>query len=163
MTAPEGWLSGDESAELLRLVAPGKTVLELGAYKGRSTVCFASVAKYVVSVDVHEGIHPQHPADTLAEYVENVRHLPNVAIVVANWTELAPLLGDFDIVYVDGNHDSESAERDTRIALDRNPELIILHDWDDACVREGVRAALGVEPAAVVDSIASFYRKDWEK
>lgn len=153
---PEGWLTDEEADELARLAA-GKTVLELGSYKGRSTVCFASVAKYVVSVDTHGGTHPQHPGDTLPEYVQNVRHLANVALVVGDWRAIAPYLGDFDLVYVDGSHGPTPAEEDTRIALARNPETIVIHDWADACVREGARYALGdIDPAAVVGSVASF-------
>ena len=36
MTLPEGWLSPEEAHELRRL-SRGRTVLELGAWKGRST------------------------------------------------------------------------------------------------------------------------------
>lgn len=113
---PPGWLMDDEARELRRL-AEGRTVLELGAWKGRSTVVLAEVAHYVVSVDRHEGIPEVGSEDSLPDYLSAVRQLGNVAIVVADFEDIICLLGDFDVVYVDGNHDEEAAFRDATMAL----------------------------------------------
>ena len=44
---PQGWLLNEE-ADRLAEAARGRVVLELGAWKGRSTVLLTSVAEYVV-------------------------------------------------------------------------------------------------------------------
>lgn len=158
---PQGWLTPPEANEL-RYLSRGRTVLELGAWKGRSTVVLSEAAAYVVSVDTHRGIAEVGGDDSLAEYLASVRDLPNVAIVVADWCDLSPLLGHFDLVYVDGNHDLRSVERDTMIALERDPDWIAFHDWDFEEVRDGAALSLGVsDPTRLTGSVASFHRQAW--
>lgn len=153
MSLPDGWLTEEEAGELRRL-AKGKTVLELGAWKGRSTVVLAEVAYFVISVDRHLGI-PDH-GDSLLEYVANVRGCGNVAIVISDFASFVPVLEILDMVYVDGDHDADSVERDTQLALDAKPYLVAFHDWDIEGVREGVKRVLEREPDALVGSVASF-------
>lgn len=157
MQLPDGWLPDDEVRELQRL-AKGKTVLELGAWKGRSTVALSEVAKYVVSVDRHRGI-PGHGL-SLQEYLRAVRDLPNVAIVIAEFNRFCPLLCDyFDLVFIDGDHDDESVARDTVTALEHVTleGRIAFHDWDFASVRAGAGSILGKRsPESVVGSLSSF-------
>jgi SAM-dependent methyltransferase len=160
MTLPDGWLAPDEADELRRLAA-GKTVLELGAWKGRSTVVMAEVARYVVSIDRHQGIPEVGDEDSLPDYLDAVRGLPNVAIVVSTFKEFLPLLGVvFDVAYIDGNHDSNSVEEDTLLACQHlyySSGILIFHDWDFGSVREGVRRAIGLrEPDSLVGSVAAF-------
>lgn len=155
---PDGWLRDDEAAELAR-ISLGRTVLELGAWKGRSTCVLAAGARYVVSVDRHEGIAEVGGKDSLAEYLANVRSLPNVAIVVACFEEFVPLLSHvvFDLVYVDGDHDAAAVARDTVLATSHAREMVAFHDWDFESVREPVRAAFGREPDALVGSLATYW------
>jgi hypothetical protein len=157
MRLPDGWLPDNEVAELQRL-AKGRTVLELGAWKGRSTVALSQVAHYVVSVDRHQGI-PGHDDDSLPDYLSSVRILSNVAIVVAEFDRFCPLLCDyFDLVFIDGDHDADSVERDTRTALEHTTlsANLAFHDWDFESVREGVGRVLRRSPDRVVGSLASF-------
>jgi predicted O-methyltransferase YrrM len=162
LNLPEGWLTEDEARELRRL-AKGKTVLELGAWKGRSTVAMAGVAKYVVSVDRHQGIEEEGGSDSLPDYLKSVRILSNVAIVVADFSRFCPLLCDyFDLAFVDGDHDTESVARDTLTALDHvSPSgILAFHDWDFDSVRDGVQRVLGSRaPHRVVGSVAVFGTK----
>ena len=158
MSLPQGWCSDAEANELQRL-ATGKTVLELGAWKGRSTVVLAEVATYVVSVDRHHGIEEAGGEDSLPDYLDAVRRLPNVAIVVASFDRFCPLLREeFDLVYVDGNHDEASVFDDCELAIDcvKDDGMIVFHDWDFETVRQGVRRCLGDEPGSLVGSVAAF-------
>jgi predicted O-methyltransferase YrrM len=161
MQLPDGWLPDAEVRELQRL-AEHKTVLELGAWKGRSTVALSRVARYVVSVDRHQGI-PGHDdgEDTLLSYLDAVRPLANVAVVVADFGEFCPFLCDsFDLVFVDGDHDAESVARDTRFALGcvaAHGGQLVFHDWDFSSVVLGAGSIIGYEaPDRVVGSLASF-------
>jgi SAM-dependent methyltransferase len=157
---PEGWLSLDEAHELQRLTKR-KTVLELGAWKGRSTVAIAKVAKYVVSVDRHQGIEEEGGSDSLPDYLDAVRPLANVAIVVADFSRFCPLLCDyFDVVYIDGDHDEEAVARDTQNALEHvhTSGMLVFHDWDFRAVRDGVTSILGLRsPHRIVGSVASYH------
>lgn len=164
MLLPDGWLPDDEVEELQRL-AKDKWVLELGAWKGRSTVALSEVANYVVSVDRHQGI-PGHGL-SLQEYLLAVRDLPNVAIVVADFSYFCPFLSDcFDLVFIDGDHDADSVARDTQTALEHVTVagMLVFHDWDFESVREGAQRVLGFRsrsgssrsPDRVVGSLASF-------
>lgn len=159
MNLPPGWLPTDEVRELQRLTRK-MSVLELGAWKGRSTVAMSHVARYVVSVDRHEGIAEVGGADSLPDYLDAVRGLPNVAIVVAAFDSFCPFLDVFfDVVFVDGDHDEVSVARDTQTALEhvRVGGTLVFHDWDMADVRAGVRSVLGSrDPRALVGSLASF-------
>lgn len=158
---PEGWLLLSEARELQRL-AKGRTVLELGAWKGRSTVALSEVAKYVVSVDRHEGVDgfDVRGEDSLPDYLDAVRGLKNVAAVVADFDDFCPLLCDyFDLVFIDGDHDAESVARDTLTALDHVTVrgTLVFHDWDFDSVIAGVESVLGPRsPNRVVGSLASF-------
>lgn len=155
-TLPQGWLTEGDQRELRR-IAEGKWVLELGAWKGRSTVVLAEVAHYVVSVDRHKGI-PARDDDSLADYIEAVRPLENVAMVVASFVDFVPLLAaEFDLVFIDGDHDLASVEADIELAVALSPTMIAFHDWDFEAVRQAATSALG-EPDSIGGSIASFVR-----
>jgi predicted O-methyltransferase YrrM len=155
MTLPAGWLTDDEAKELERL-ATDRTVLELGAWKGRSTIVMSRVARYVVSVDRHEGIPPSHPEDSLPEYLSSVRGTPNVAIVIADFRDMVRLLRNIDMVYVDGDHDSHAVTCDTTSALTVQPTVVAYHDWDYDDVRKTATRLLGRDPDNVVGSVASY-------
>lgn len=70
-TEIQGWLSEAEGGEL-QMLAAGKTVLEIGAWKGRSTICLASVAKHVVTVDHFKGDGYTGAAFTLPDFVRTL-------------------------------------------------------------------------------------------
>ncbi len=153
---PEGWLSTADIAELRRLGA-GATVLELGAYQGRSTVVLSEVAKYVVSVDRHQGV-PVGDADSLPPYLEAIRPLRNVAIVVAYFEDFVPLLRcAFDLVFIDGQHEYAEVVRDITLALLVDPAIVAFHDWDYDEVRQAGSEVFG-DPNRVHGSVASFRR-----
>ena len=157
MNLPEGWLEEGEAAELQRLAA-GKTVLELGAWKGRSTVALASVASYVVSVDYHRGIVDRPGVDSLPDYLASVRGLDNVAIVIAPFERVVPLFDSFfDFCFIDGSHDEDSVYRDTTLAREHVVGPVALHDWDLEGVRDGAQRAMSRPPDRLVDNYLAVY------
>jgi len=150
---PAGWLSDNEAATLATL-ATDKTVLELGAWKGRSTTALASTARLVVSADWHRGDPDAGYEPTLPDYWANVRDLPNVAVVVGDFGQIVPLFASiFDLAFVDGAHDYESVLRDARGALHLTSGLVLFHDYDQPQVQEAV-AAVGFKPIQAIDTLA---------
>ncbi len=153
---PEGWLTKADENELRRLGA-GKVVLELGAWRGRSTTVLSEVARYVVSVDRHQGIddHMKRP-DSLPGYIAEIRPLRNVAMVIADFVDFVPLLKErFDLVFIDGDHDYDSVLRDIALALLVEPAVIAMHDYDYSDVKRAAMETFG-KPTTLGGSVASF-------
>jgi predicted O-methyltransferase YrrM len=158
----EGWLS-DKEGEALQRLAAGGTVVELGSYKGRSTIAMAASAAQVVSVDHHHGDVNTGPTDTLLDFLENINKHGAADIVLAliePIDEAATLLKrcHFDGCFIDAEHTAESVERDTRLALAvvRPGGWIAWHDWNDTGVRSGVHL-VGLSPTVLADTLAVYY------
>lgn len=140
-----GWLTPEEGAELARLAA-GKSVLEVGAYCGRSTICLAQAARQVATVDTFDGRGTAHPGDTRPKFEENVRRYgvaDRVAVYEGEAAEvLARLPPVYDLVFIDGSHDRESVLRDAGLAAAvlRPGGLLAFHDYGDT--DHGVTAAV---------------------
>lgn len=142
-----GWLTPAEGAALQAL-ARGKLVLELGAWKGRSTCCLAEVATAVRSVDHFRGDGEAGREDTHGNWLANVEaqgHRDKVRGATLTFAEAASLMPEsaYDLVYVDGDHSEAGTEEATRLALFcvRHGGAVALHDWNRASVREGARRA----------------------
>jgi hypothetical protein len=154
---PDGFLSQKEADALMDLAA-GKTVLEMGAFRGRSTVAMALSAKSVTSVDWHEGASeiPQY-GSTLEQYRKNIAPYPNVEPIVGRFEDVLPAMKgrEFDLVFVDGEHSKESVIRDMKLAIAFKPDVIAVHDWGLFEVTEGLET-FGVAPEKVVDTLAIF-------
>jgi predicted O-methyltransferase YrrM len=146
-----GWLTPAEGGKLAELAA-GKDVVELGAWCGRSTCAMSPSARTILSVDGFTG-----PADTMTAYLAYTNSLVNVSHYVGRFENGLPALADgcADLVFVDGQHDADSVERDSRIAqrLLRPGGTVAYHNYTCESVREG-SARLGFRSEGVVDSLA---------
>ncbi len=150
---PEGWLTAPEARTLRRLAA-GKVVLEMGAFKGRSTVVLADTAKHVFSVDRHLGVEGH--GESLDDYLRVALPLANVTIVIGDFENVVPHLCDVGMVYVDGNHDYATVQRDITLIGPLMPRLVAFHDWDFAEVKQAGMDAYGAADG-LVGSVA-WYR-----
>ena len=153
---PPGWLTLDEAMALQTLVT-NQQVLELGSYKGRSTVVMATTAARVVSVDWHQGDMHVGSTDTRAEFAQNIKDFANVVPVTGRFADVVPQLTNytFDGVFVDGQHDFTSVQEDMTLALSLKPKWIAVHDWDDFAVTQAI-ADMGLTPTRVVGALAIF-------
>ncbi len=150
---PPGWLTDNEAACLADM-ARDATVLELGAWLGRSTLTLASTAEHVVSVDWHKGDWDAGFGDTLPGYWEKVRNLDNVTMVVGRFEAIVPLFADrFDLAFVDGAHDHDSVIRDACLAVAATHGKVVFHDFDQPRVRAAV-ASTGIRAVRLVDTLA---------
>ncbi len=112
-----GWLSEAEGIALAEL-ARGKSVLEIGAFCGRSTICMAQTAEEIRTVDPFDGRATPEPADTFSEFMDNlVRYgvdvIPHRATseVVASFEAKS-----FGLVFIDGDHSFDAVVRDAKLA-----------------------------------------------
>lgn len=106
-----------EEMSFLCARAIGKTVLELGAWHGRSTVALASVATRVHSVDWHRGDEHAGEGDTLDSFLKNIAYhgfRDKITIHLGRFEDVLPVLGDhrFGLVFLDGHHSTESVRQD---------------------------------------------------
>ena len=150
--------------EVLRRLATGKRVLEIGCWKGRTAIAMAEVAASVWSIDHFRGDAYAGPYNTLPEAWANViaSGLP-VRLLVGPFTELLPALdlAHFDLVFYDGDHDFEPTQTFLRIALAecRADALIVVDDYSAAYpqVQRAVAEALPVGwPVTVEGALAIF-------
>lgn len=109
----DGWLTEAEGAALANF-AQGKAVLEIGSYKGRSTICMAQTAKSVCSVDPFDARNVGEPAHTIREFYENIGRYGVFDRVKAHvgLSGHVPLEGQFDLAFIDGDHDYEAVLKD---------------------------------------------------
>lgn len=149
---PDGWLTAPEAKQLAKL-ANERVVLELGAFKGRSTVALAETAALVVSVDRHHGIYGDE--DTFPDYLNNIREYGNVVSVIATFEQFVPYLRNIGMVYIDGDHDYESVKRDIVLVSTLEPDVVAFHDWDFPEVAQAGSEAFGT-PDGVVGSVAWY-------
>lgn len=153
----DGWLTLEEGRTLQQLAAGGH-VLELGSYKGRSTVCMAETAAQVYSVDWHKGDAKAGDQDTWDEFHANVDSLAlcKVSTLRNRFEDVLPSMpaAMFDMVFVDDDH-GPSTEFATREALRlvKPGGVIAWHDWPDPAVVAAARSC-GLEPQAIVGSLA---------
>lgn len=129
----DGWLTENEGRNLARL-AKGKRVLEIGSYCGKSTICMAQTAKEVTVVDPFDGRGTPRPRNTLEEFDFNLKRY-GVSVQIhgcGTIDEVGPIIdGEFDLVFIDGDHDAESVRNDLEWALKflADDGTIAFHDY----------------------------------
>jgi hypothetical protein len=127
----EGWLTDDQARRLhaaAAAVAPPGRIVEIGSFRGRSTIALASAAPEaveVVAIDPHAGTDrgPQEiETDAATGETDHERFLANLARAgvrgrvrhVRSFSQdaLAEVEGDIDVLYVDGAHRYRPARDD---------------------------------------------------
>lgn len=158
-----GWMREQERLALRRL-AFGKDVLEIGSYEGLSTINLAATARSVVAIDPFDGRATPKPGNTLTVFESNISSAgveDKVSVLVGTSEEMVPTLnGEFDLVFIDGDHGYESVRRDIELALTRLRDrgLLAFHDYhnDEPGVKRAVdeMVAGGAQLIEQYDTIA---------
>lgn len=108
----------EEEAKILSAIAAHRKVLEIGTGLGVSTRALAKWAKWVVTIDidpwVHENVFP------------DLEQHGNVS--VADNRDDFPHKHDFDIVFIDGDHNLPQVKEDIRFARSHCHGIIVCHD-----------------------------------
>jgi predicted O-methyltransferase YrrM len=149
----------DECRKLAEL-AEGKTVLELGAWKGRSTVAMAQTARRVFSVDWHQGDDHAGEGWTLREYIQNLTRYgvwDRVVPIIGRFEDVLPrLVKGFDLTFIDGLHTTEAAVSDLNWAGIVTDGRIAMHDYNvqGFGINDAANAYFGTEPDEVVRTLA---------
>lgn len=128
-----------EEAVALRDLASGKVVLEVGSWRGFSTIVMAQVATTVHAVDHHLGDeHAQHDESLayLMAHLDEYGCRSRVIVHVGSSEDVLPLLprGHFDMAFIDAYHVAEAVQRDADLAIPlvRFGGILAFHDYGDA-------------------------------
>ena len=131
----DGWFLVDEGNALMYL-AKGKDCLEIGSYKGRSTVALASVANSVFAVDTFkasgDGQVQMSDFTTLDEFLSNTKDFNNVEYGAGRSQDILPSIDrKFDLVFIDGMHSYEQVKLDIELCWDlvKDDGFFAFHDY----------------------------------
>lgn len=124
------WLADQASRRLL--------IVELGSWKGRSTVALSATPGTVVAVDRWDGVLDGRAAapDVYGDFLRNTEPYGNIAHIRCATDELEPnafleTAVPVDMVFIDASHAHDDVLRDIRLAyaLLHGKGLICGHDW----------------------------------
>lgn len=160
----DGWLTEPEGRALAEL-ACGKSVLEIGVYCGRSTICMGQTARQVFACDTFDGRHTPCPRETYDEFIENLDRYGvsgRVMAAIGQSKDVVPTLTEpLEFGFVDGSHDCYSVLQDAKLTGSKLPPdaLIAFHDYrregnEDVtrAIEELIRRGAGL--VRVVDHLA---------
>jgi predicted O-methyltransferase YrrM len=126
----KGWLTRAEATflfEAAKRIDPRSTIVEIGSFKGRSTICLAkgSLAgsrPRVVAIDPHHG-NPEHQrqfgrVDTFDEFRQNLLSARVTHAVIALKDTSVRVAARFDrrvsLLFIDGDHSFAAVRQDLR-------------------------------------------------
>jgi predicted O-methyltransferase YrrM len=126
-------------AELILRTQP-RTVIEIGSDRGVSTELFLLTAARVVAVD------PWESPSSFQEFVERCAGYPHLELCRGNSPEALAKFGvEFDICYIDADHNYEAVQRDilacTRIV--KPDGWLAGHDYHQPQVERAVLSMVG--------------------
>ena len=137
----EGWLSEAQGEALFDVAAHARGrghIVEIGSWKGRSTVWLAAGARIagqrVIAIDPHAGSHEDPSARTFEAFLNNVRQAGVDGVItpmVMSSAEAARRLeGGVEVLFIDGDHSEAGAMADVALWLPRliDGGTILMHD-----------------------------------
>jgi len=158
----EGWIFNEE-LEFLKEFCKDKDVLEVGSYKGKSTVCIASTANSVITVDTFralgDGQKQSNSLTTIVPFLENISEFNNIITIIGESVKVSKDIKDNskDIIFIDASHEYEDVKVDIRVW---EPKLkkggyMLFHDYSYDSI-DGVVKAVDEwkKPEKVIKSIA---------
>jgi predicted O-methyltransferase YrrM len=137
----DGWLSDTQGCALFRAAAATSRngrIVEIGSWKGRSTVWLAAGARLsgarVYAVDPHTGSFEDPDAATFAEFRANLARAGLADLVeplVMTSAEAARVVdGPIELLFIDGDHSYEAVHLDAARWLPKLGEggIVMFHD-----------------------------------
>lgn len=104
----------------------GGSVLEIGAWKGASTIALCETGNHVTSVDLWEN------GDVFDEFVENTKQFVNLTFFKGTSKQFFQQNNQlFDLIFIDGDHSRDCFYHDLMIGLSRlkSHGTLVCHDF----------------------------------
>lgn len=141
----EGFLRDDEAKLLTNLASKVKkgVIVEIGSYKGKSTVCLAKGSsegkkEIIYAIDPHTGSEEHwqkgKKIDTYTEFLNNIKRSGFTSLVKPIRATSAEAVIGFKnkiaLLFIDGDHSDEAVRRDFNLWKDKliNGGIIAFHD-----------------------------------
>ncbi len=142
----EGWMSEDELEFLYDTAKKMKDVVEIGSYKGKSTVALLGSGAKVIAIDTWEGNDDLKVTNRdYYEFLKNTGGSDNLTTIVGDSVERSKDIDDVDMVFLDGDHSYEGVKRDIEAWLPKTKKLICGHDYDLPEVKQAVDEAFKID------------------
>jgi len=105
--------------ELLCVLSKGKSIFEIGTYRGRTTHNLALNAKKVITFDLGSNTSGDGYKDYVVGEIWKSNNHKNVTQLIGNSTnfDFTPYYNQFDVVFLDGGHSYEVVKNDFSISL----------------------------------------------
>lgn len=160
-----GWFECEQGL-ILQKLCRNKIYLEVGSYKGRSTVCAADVATRVYAVDtfkaMEDGQEQSEEVTTLEEFKKNILGHDNIFYYLGTSEQSVESFENYslDIVLIDGMHHGAFLTTDIKIWW---PKLkmgghMLFHDYAPGCQVKPI-----VDASFVKEKIISRNSMAWIK
>jgi len=162
-TLPEGWLSEKEAECLYRWAGQvSGAILEVGSYKGRSSVLLAATGRPLICVDPFANFDSDDVSGSqiYATFLRNldergyhVSHGRDVGLVLAHGPGERPIvrlrvmpIEDYTVpevgfAYLDGDHTFKGTTKQIEKAIEGRAKIIAVHDVNDSGEGAHVKAA----------------------
>ncbi len=141
----DGWLSEPQGRALFEAAA-GTTgrgaIVEIGSWKGRSTIWLAAGAKLagrrVVAIDPHVNSREDRDATTVADFRKNIEQagLSDIVepLIMSSADAAALFEGPVELLFIDGDHSYDAVLRDAELWLPKLTEgaTVMFHDVSTA-------------------------------
>ena len=112
-----------------------KSVFEFGTWEGYTTQLMAehSIVENITTLDIHDEMdveytHQFHNKTKKENYGKFIKS-NKVKQIFCDSLKYNPTK-QFDMVFIDGNHDFKHIKNDTELALKMKPKLIVWHDYE---------------------------------
>ncbi len=155
-----GWLGKKEAYILFALAgycSNTGTIVEIGSYKGRSTIALASGAPEDVvinAIDPHTGTNSDVDlglnVDTFQEFLENTKQFKNIHAIRELSVDATQddSVKAIQLLFIDGWHSEQAVDNDIKLYLPlcANGAIVVFDDWNRKGVGAGIQKNLKMLP-----------------
>lgn len=133
----ESWATANEDLlGLLDLIDKFKikTIFEMGTWKGFTAGLMLKKDVKIKAIDINKDMcvwyyHKIHPKRDKSNYGKYCKGNENYELVFCNSLKYNPKGEEFDMIFIDANHNYKHTKRNTELARKFNPKIIVWHDY----------------------------------
>lgn len=136
-TAADYSLMTEREIAALKEYCTGKTVIEIGSFKGASSKAIGQVAKRLLCIDKFEPLKWGDAIipSTLVEFLDSIDGLDNVSYLKMSSDDAIEQIYRFekhptcDVVFIDGDHSFAQCLKDLQHYTVLKPTWVLVHDY----------------------------------